>query len=372
MSRPTAGSRRIGLKSNRRQPGCTRFPQQTFSQQAAPPSQRAKDSVEPPSPTVAPSQHAPAAQTEPDPYANLFAAATNPEEFPPVPLPIHHDFVYEPPAESTRGRSHRGTYAPNVHKPLLMWAAVLAIVCLGADVLLVKQKIAMNSRRYATDSQQKVAAHRHSRTLIRVLRLPRRIHPRRRHRRTLPSTRTPATQVQAAPSSALPSDAKSGQSTDALDHVRSSTAANSALTAQTKPSPKSASPRSQASTLDSETAQSARTGDSHSTAQASSAATSDTARRERLREYLAATAAPAATNEQPNVTRAANSNAASAPAQPPAATQPNPAPTTPTPSASSATVSAANTTQTPSASPAAPVRTQAPPPVVNSQPPAQV
>ena len=348
------------------------FPQQTFSQQAAPPSQRAKDSVEPPSPTVAPSQQAPAAQTEPDPYANLFAAATNPEEFPPVPLPIHHDFVYEPPAESTRGRSHRGTYARLRKKPLLMWAAVLAIVCLGADVL-VKQKIAMNSRRYATDSQQKgnsapaqpisdqsapVASADNSPAAA----------------PTDPSDDSNSGNASpAAASSVASSDTKSGQSTDALDHVRSSTAADSALTAQTKPSPKSASPRSQASTLDSETAQSARTGDSDSTAQASSAATSDTARRERLREYLAATAAPAATeNEQPNVTRAANSNAASAPAQPPAATQPHPAPTTPTPSASSATVSAANTTPTPSSSPAAPVRTQAPPPVVNSQPPAQV
>lgn len=342
--------------------------QQFFPQLSAAPRPRANERAQappPPSP-VRPSQPGAATRAgagESDQYANLFAAATNPEEFPPVPLPIHHDFVYEPPAESTQGRSRRGRSARWRKTPLVMWAAVLAIVCFGANAL-VKHKIALTSQRYAAESQTNGATPppQNSEAIAPVASAD---------NSAAPSTATDSTadsnSGNASPTAlnnSASADATSSQPADTRDHARSAPATDSALTAKTNTAPKSANPRSQASTLESESAQPARTSVSDSAAQTSSAAVSKpTNYRDHLREYLAATAPPPASD-------AANSRPSTAPTQTPAATQASSAPSNATPSASTATVSAANTATapSPSASAPAPVRTQAPPPVVNSQP----
>jgi hypothetical protein len=280
------------------------------------------------------------------PHADLFGAAKAESAFPPVPLPIHPDFDYEPRAESTRRRTR---YSRWRKKPLLLWAAVLAMVCLGADVL-VKHKIAANARRYAAASQK--------------------------------NDRVPAQQNPDADAASTSADNSTTSATDAVvpdSNAASATpapAVDSTMTAQTNASPKSATPRSQRSTLDSEPAQTARPGDSDSTDQTSAAnsvpAANEARGRDRVREYIAATAPPPdRANDSANAARPVNSNAST---QPPATAQASPAPSSPAlsnaaSSVPNTTVSAANTTPTPSASAPAPVRTQAPPPVVNSQPP---
>jgi len=342
--------------------------QQFFPQESAAPRPRANQRAQaPPPPSPArPSQPGAAAFAgagESDQYANLFAAATNPEEFPPVPLPIHRDFVYEPPAESTKGRSRHGRSAQWRKTPLVLWAAVLAIVCFGANAL-VKHKIAVTSQRYAAESQTNGATPPpNSEATAPVASAD---------NSAAPSTATDSTSDSnsgnASPSAAnngAPSDATSSQPADTRDHARSAPATDSTLTAQTDTPPKSANPRSRASTLDSEPA---RTSDSDSAAPTSSAAASKpTNYRDRLRKYLAATAPPPASDAE-------KSRPSTAPTQTPAATEPSPAPSNAAPPASTATVSAANTATapSPSASAPAPVRTQAPPPVVNSQPAPQV
>jgi hypothetical protein len=340
--------------------------QQFFPQQSAAPRPRANERAQappPPSP-VRPSQPRAAAFAgagEADQYANLFAAATNPEEFPPVPLPIHHDFVYQPPAESTKGRSRHGRSAQWRKKPLVLWAAVLAIVCFGADAL-VKHKIAVTSRRYAAESQTKGATPQNSEANAPVASADNSAAPSTATESAADSNSGNASLT--AANNGASSNATSSQPADTRDHARSAPATDSALTAQTNTSPKSANRRSRASTLDSESAQPAGTSDSDSAAQTSSAAASKpTNYRDRLREYLAATAPPPASDAAPSKPSTT---------QTPAATQPSSAPSNAPPTASTATVSAANTATSPSANAPAPVRAPAPPPVVNSQPAPQV
>jgi PilZ domain/Gram-negative bacterial TonB protein C-terminal len=66
-----------------------------------------------------------------------------------VPLPIHGEFEYaSQPAKVRR----RPTMSSRLRaKPLVVWAAVLAVVCFGANAL-VKYKIKRNSQHYATES----------------------------------------------------------------------------------------------------------------------------------------------------------------------------------------------------------------------------
>ena len=66
-----------------------------------------------------------------------------------VPLPIHGEFEYAPQPAKVR---RRPTVSSRLRaKPLVVWAAVLALVCFGANAL-VKYKIKRNSQRYATES----------------------------------------------------------------------------------------------------------------------------------------------------------------------------------------------------------------------------
>jgi hypothetical protein len=366
------------------QPVAGEVSRQSFSQQSSAPRRSANERAQAP-PPVTPSQPAAAFAgasdpAESSPYANLFAAATNPEEFPPVPLPIHRDFVYEPPAESTRSRSLRSRYARWRSKRLVMWATALAIVCFAANAL-VKRKIAINSQHYAAESARNGSA-------------------------PAAHDADAGNAVASAENSAVPSaatnpvaDSNSGginptipnnratkgatsdtqnQPADTQDYPRTAPATDSVLTAHTSAPLKPASPRSQASTLDSNPAQAPQSSSSDSTTQPSparaSAAAFDAARnRDRLREYLAATAPPPAAeaNDSANVTRGANSNPSRESAQAPPSRLQSPAPSISTPSASTTTASAASNPPTPSTSAPPPVRTQTPPPVINSQPPPQ-
>jgi hypothetical protein len=109
-----------------------------------------------PTPPMAPeevaSQPVAAETTELPPIANPFddPGPNQPfEQFPAVPLPIHGQFEYAPPASS--GRSRRKVSSRLRAKPLILWAAVLALVCVGANAL-VRYRISSNSRRFASES----------------------------------------------------------------------------------------------------------------------------------------------------------------------------------------------------------------------------
>jgi hypothetical protein len=86
------------------------------------------------------------------PIANPFDdPGPNPQfdQFPPVPLPIHGEFEYAPPSSSSRSR--RRVSSRLRAKPLILWAAALALVCVGANAL-VRYRISSNSRRFASES----------------------------------------------------------------------------------------------------------------------------------------------------------------------------------------------------------------------------
>jgi hypothetical protein len=110
--------------------------------------------VAPPPPTAAahaPTEPAAAESTGLPPIANPFDdPGPNPfEQFPPVPLPIHREFEYAPPSSSSRGR--RKVSSRLRAKPLILWVAALALVCVGANAL-VRYRISSNSRRFASES----------------------------------------------------------------------------------------------------------------------------------------------------------------------------------------------------------------------------
>src|SRR5579863_151514 len=72
------------------------------------------------------------------------------EQFPSVPLPIHREFEYAKPPSKQRRRA--ATLSSHVRaKPLLVWAAVLAVVCFSANAL-VRYKIKLNAQRFASES----------------------------------------------------------------------------------------------------------------------------------------------------------------------------------------------------------------------------
>jgi PilZ domain/Gram-negative bacterial TonB protein C-terminal len=86
------------------------------------------------------------------PIANPFDdPGPNPQfdQFPPVPLPIHGQFEYAPPSSS--GRSRRRASSRLRAKPLVLWAAALALICFGANAL-VRYRISSTSRRFASES----------------------------------------------------------------------------------------------------------------------------------------------------------------------------------------------------------------------------
>ena len=124
--------------------------QQPVSPQPAPASYAAA----PPPPVAAQAAAAKpvvAENTPLPPIANPFEdPGPNPfEQFPPVPLPIHGEFEYAPPSSS--GRSRRKVSSRLRAKPLILWAAVLALICFGANAL-VRYKISSASRRFASES----------------------------------------------------------------------------------------------------------------------------------------------------------------------------------------------------------------------------
>jgi hypothetical protein len=72
------------------------------------------------------------------------------EQFPSVPLPIHREFEYAKTPSKQRRRA--ATLSSHMRtKPLLLWAAVLAVVCFGANAL-VRYKIKLNAQRFASES----------------------------------------------------------------------------------------------------------------------------------------------------------------------------------------------------------------------------
>jgi hypothetical protein len=80
---------------------------------------------------------------EPDPHSQF----TSP--FPSVPLPIHGEFEYAARPAKVRRRNNWSSQLRA--KPLILWAAALALICVGANAL-VRYKIKQNSRRFATES----------------------------------------------------------------------------------------------------------------------------------------------------------------------------------------------------------------------------
>jgi hypothetical protein len=73
--------------------------------------------------------------------------------FPKVPLPIHGEFEY---AAAPPKRRRRSGLSSQMHaRPLIVWAAVLALVCFGANAL-VRYKIKRNSQRFASESAKYV------------------------------------------------------------------------------------------------------------------------------------------------------------------------------------------------------------------------
>ena len=68
-----------------------------------------------------------------------------------VPLPIHGEFAYATPPAKQRRRPASTLSSRLRAKPLVVWAAILAVVCFGANAL-VKYKIKRNAERYATES----------------------------------------------------------------------------------------------------------------------------------------------------------------------------------------------------------------------------
>jgi len=83
------------------------------------------------------------------PIANPFDDPGPNPQFPAVPLPIHGEFEYAPPASS--GRSRRKMSSRLRAKPLILWAVALALICFGANAL-VRYKINSTSRHYAAES----------------------------------------------------------------------------------------------------------------------------------------------------------------------------------------------------------------------------
>ncbi|HEY2820104.1 MAG TPA: PilZ domain-containing protein [Candidatus Acidoferrum sp.] len=93
--------------------------------------------------------------TELPPIANPFddPGPNSPfQQFPTVPLPIHGEFEYaKQPATRRRRSTATAWYSRMRTKPLILWAATLAVVCFGANAL-VRFKIKQNAARFATES----------------------------------------------------------------------------------------------------------------------------------------------------------------------------------------------------------------------------
>ncbi|HUE43408.1 MAG TPA: PilZ domain-containing protein, partial [Candidatus Sulfotelmatobacter sp.] len=107
----------------------------------------------PPAPAPASEQPAAVNETGLPTIANPFDEPDSNSQFtspfPSVPLPIHGEFEYVTPPPRIRRRS---TWSSRLRaKPLILWAAALALVCVGANAL-VRYKIKQNSRRFATES----------------------------------------------------------------------------------------------------------------------------------------------------------------------------------------------------------------------------
>jgi hypothetical protein len=75
------------------------------------------------------------------------------QQYPQVPLPIHREFEYAP----ARSRRRAPISARMRAKPLIIWAAVLALVCFGANAL-VRYKINQTSRRFASEASKSTSA----------------------------------------------------------------------------------------------------------------------------------------------------------------------------------------------------------------------
>jgi hypothetical protein len=108
-------------------------------------------------PAVSPSfaEHSTAdANTELPKIANPFDDPGPNSPFPSVPLPIHGQFEYAPHPGSSRRRrkTARAFWTARIRtRPLIVWAAVLALVCFGANAL-VRYKIKRNAQRFASES----------------------------------------------------------------------------------------------------------------------------------------------------------------------------------------------------------------------------
>jgi hypothetical protein len=104
-------------------------------------------------PSVA--EPAAAPSTELPPIANPFddPGPNSPfQQFPSVPLPIHGEFEYAKAPASRRRRSAATSWYSQLRtKPLILWAATLAVVCFGANAL-VRYKIKHNAARFANES----------------------------------------------------------------------------------------------------------------------------------------------------------------------------------------------------------------------------
>jgi PilZ domain/Gram-negative bacterial TonB protein C-terminal len=74
------------------------------------------------------------------------------QQFPSVPLPIHGEFEYAKRPPTRRRKSTANAWYSHLRtKPLILWAAMLAVVCFGANAL-VRYKIKHNAARFATES----------------------------------------------------------------------------------------------------------------------------------------------------------------------------------------------------------------------------
>lgn len=71
-----------------------------------------------------------------------------------VPLPIHGEFEYA--SQPSKQRRRPSVSSRLRAKPLIIWAAVLAVVCFGANAL-VRYKIKLNARHYAEESAKYAA-----------------------------------------------------------------------------------------------------------------------------------------------------------------------------------------------------------------------
>jgi hypothetical protein len=151
---------RAGAPARTEQPAPT-APEPAFARSAPGPSPVHADqgaagaSVAGQPPAMPPAVEANATDANLPPIANPFddPGPNSPfQQFPSVPLPIHGEFAYAaPPKKVSRSRRASSWRSHLSAKPLILWAAVLALVCFGANAL-VRYKISSASRRFASES----------------------------------------------------------------------------------------------------------------------------------------------------------------------------------------------------------------------------